>query len=93
MKTRTLFIILVIIGILAAFLSFTFGEKNSWNAQKELKQEISVLRAQKDSLQKELDIRQKRIQKLQEDSIYIENIARTKFGMTRKGEKAFLFIE
>lgn len=93
MKTRTLFIILVVIGILAAFLLFMFEEKNSWTAQKELRQEIAILEAEKDSLNKELEARKETIRMLEEDSFYIEKIARTKYGMTKKGEKAFQFIE
>ncbi len=93
MKTRTLFIFLVILGILAALFLFAFGEKDSMSAQKELKKEISLLKAQRDSLQRELDSRQEKIRLLQEDSFYIEAVARTKFGMTKKGEKAIQFIE
>jgi len=91
LKTRHIFFAIVMVAILMAVYSFVFSEKDSVKASDALKKEIAELTEQRDSLQKELNDREAIIQKLQDDSIYIEKIARTKFGMTKKGEKAFQF--
>jgi cell division protein FtsB len=50
------------------------------------------MRERIDSLQKILALKEKEIQRLENDTAYIEFIARTKLGMSMKGEKIIKFI-
>ena len=79
--------------ILAAMAwSFSFGETGFWNQYK-LKKQIAHLEFEADSLKKILEIRQLEGERLQKDSFYIESIARTQFGMSKKGEDVYQFID
>ena len=46
-----------------------------------------------DSLQKQLEKQEAIIKRLTYDSLYIESIARTKFGMMKKDEVGFQFVD
>lgn len=72
--------------------SFSFGETGFWNQYK-LKKQIAHLEFEADSLKKILEIRKLEGERLQKDSFYIESIARTQFGMSKKGEDVYQFID
>ncbi len=84
--------VLILVGII--FLIATagwgnFGIKN----QKKIQSEITILKQKNDSLRIEWETREKNIERLKHDTFFIEYIARTKFGMTKKGEKAYHFTK
>ena len=70
-----------------AFLVFhlLFG-KDSIPEQRRIVKEI-------DSLTKVIEQRDELIQKLKTDSLYKEEILRTRYGMSREGEKAFQLVK
>ncbi len=76
-----------------AFLwSFILGENGLWSQHK-LKNQIARLEQEKESLQAELVARHHEGERLLKDSFYIESIARTKFGMAKKNEIVYQFID
>ena len=75
---------------MAAFLVI---KKTGLRQQYHLKQEIMLLENRNDSLQKQLEKQEAIIKRLTYDSLYIESIARTKFGMMKKDEVGFQFVD
>ncbi len=77
-----------------AFLVFhlLFG-KDSIPEQRRIAREIELYQAEIDSLNKVIEERDELIQKLKTDSLYKEEILRTRYGMSREGEKAFQLVK
>jgi len=77
-----------------AFLVFhlLFG-KDSIPEQRRIVKEIELYQKEIDSLTKVLEQRDELIQKLKTDSLYKEEILRTRYGMSREGEKAFQLVK
>jgi len=69
-----------------------FG-KDSFPEQRRIAREIEIYQAEIDSLNKVIEERDKLIQKLKTDSLYKEEILRTRYGMSREGEKAFQLVK
>lgn len=86
------FLALAVILLIAAFLHLTL-QKGGLREQHYLKQQIAELSLHNDSLQQVLDSQEQIIEKLTTDSFYLEFIARTKFGMMKKGETGYQFIQ
>ncbi len=88
----------LIIGIATsitfAFLVFhlLFG-KNSIPEQHRIAKEIELYQMQIDSLTKIIEERDELIQKLKTDSLYKEEILRTRYGMSRENEKVFQLVK
>ena len=88
----------LIIGIATsitfAFLVFhlLFG-KNSIPEQRRIAREIKLYQMQIDSLSKVIEERDELIQKLKTDSLYKEEILRTRYGMSREDEKVFQLVK
>lgn len=83
----------VLIAFIASSLwSFTFGDNGLWNQHK-LQRQIEHLKFETDSLKAILEFRKHEGERLLKDSFYIESIARTKYGMSKKGETAYQFID
>lgn len=74
------------------YFSLIFFSETGWRNQRILSDEISIQTKKNDSLQTELDVRVQKIQRLNEDSFYMEKAARTKFGMSKEGEVGFEFV-
>ncbi len=81
-------------SIIVAFLVFQvlFG-KNSIPEQNRISNEIKHYQKQIDSLTKVLEARTELIQKLKTDSLYKEEILRTRYGMSRQDEKVFQLVK
>ena len=81
-------------SITFAFLVFQllFG-KNSIPQQRRIAKEIELYQLQIDSLNKVIEDLDALIQKLKTDSLYKEEILRTRYGMSREGEKAFQLVK
>lgn len=79
--------------ITLAFMVFQllFG-KNSIPEQRSISADIERYQAQIDSLNNVIMQRNELIKKLKTDSLYKEEILRTRYGMSRKGEKVFQFV-
>ena len=77
-----------------AFLVFhlLFG-KDSIPEQRRIVKEIELYQKEIDSLTKVIEQRDEIIQKLKTDSLYKEEILRTRYGMSREGEKAFQLVK
>ncbi len=77
-----------------AFLVFhlLFG-KDSIPEQRRIVKEIELYQKEIDSLTKVIEQRDELIQKLKTDSLYKEEILRTRYGMSREGEKAFQLVK
>jgi len=79
-------------ALIAALIVLTFGNQGFLDMYRLRGQdaardrEIAAARAEIDSLKAE-------IERLQNDTAYIEKIAREKYGMARKGEKIYKFVE
>ena len=77
-----------------AFLVFhlLFG-KDSIPEQRRIVKELELYQKEIDSLTKVIEQRDELIQKLKTDSLYKEEILRTRYGMSREGEKAFQLVK
>ena len=82
--------VLFLLSIVVAQLLFG---KNSIPRQNQVKRDIAAYQAQIDSLEKLIEQQKKEIDMLQNDSLYKENILRTRYGMSRKGEKVFQMVK
>lgn len=92
MKKR--FIILAAFAIIAVVVvSQLLFDKNSIRQQRRFYREIAKYEYQIDSLQQVIDARKEQIQKLKNDSLYKEELLRTHYGMSRKGEVVFQLVE
>ena len=69
-----------------------FG-KNSLKQQQKITENIARYEAQIDSLQHAIDSCNIEIERLKNDSLYKENLLRTRYGMSRKGERVFQMVK
>ena len=69
-----------------------FG-KNSLKQQQKITENIARYEAQIDSLQHAIDSCNIEIERLKNDSLYNENLLRTRYGMSRKGERVFQMVK
>ena len=77
-----------------AFLVFhLLCGKDSIPEQRRIVKEIELYQKEIDSLTKVIEQRDELIQKLKTDSLYKEEILRTRYGMSREGEKAFQLVK
>ena len=86
------FLTIIALLVICATLYLCF-KKGGLQEQKRIQQEIEILTRKNDSLQQILNQQEEIIQKLSSDSFYMEFIARTKFGMAKKGEIGYQFIQ
>ena len=83
---------ILFVGILALLIVFLFGDHGMYelyslkNERKLIQREINELREEKINLESEK-------LKLETDYKYIEELAREKYRMAKKGEKVFKVIE
>ena len=93
LKNPTLIILAFFLAIILCMTAFLVFQKTGLRQQYHLKQEIMLLENRNDSLQKQLEKQEAIIKRLTYDSLYIESIARTKFGMMKKDEVGFQFVD
>lgn len=91
-KKKYIAIIAVLFLLSIVITELLFG-KNSIPRQKQVKQEIAMYQAKVDSLNALIEQYKKEIEMLENDSIYKEGILRSRYGMSRKGEKVFQLVE
>ena len=85
--------ILVVIFFVAIVVSQLLFSKGNVFEQQRLNQQIETQQHQIDSLQSVIEERKLIIERLQNDSLYKEEILRTRYGMSRKGEKVFQMVK
>ena len=91
-KKKYIAIIAVLFLLSIVVAELLFG-KNSIPRQKQVRQEIAMYQAKVDSLNALIEQYKKEIELLENDSIYKEGILRSRYGMSRKGEKVFQLVE
>jgi len=93
-KKRFFWIILfTIVATFAIVISQLMFGKNSLKQQQRIMQDIEMYQAQIDSLQHAIDSCYIEIGRLKKDSLYKEELLRTRYGMSRKGERVFQLVE
>jgi cell division protein FtsB len=93
-KKRFFWIILfTIVATIAIVISQLMFGKNSLKQQQKITQDIAMYEAQIDSLQHAIDSCNIEIERLKKDSLYKENLLRTRYGMSRKGERVFQMVK
>ena len=87
---RSRVILMIIVGILIyvgySFLGGGYGFYNLWKLHRQknaMQEELAVLQARQDSLQREIG-------RLQTDTTYIEELARKKYYMGKLGENIYI---
>ena len=91
---RRVFVGLGLAGGLIVFLavwSFLFGQGSVLH-QQALKEQNEILRRENDSLLHAIELQEELVRRLRTDSALIESMARTRFGMSKKGETVFRFV-
>ncbi|MDY6331344.1 MAG: septum formation initiator family protein [Fibrobacter sp.] len=92
MHLRLLIGIVTVIAFAFLVFHLLFG-KDSIPEQRRIAREIELYQKQIDSLTKVIEQRDELIQKIKTDSLYKEEILRTRYGMSREGEKAFQLVK
>lgn len=93
-KKRFFWIILfTIVATITIVISQLMFGKNSLKQQQKITQDIARFEAQIDSLQHAIDSCNIEIERLKNDSLYKENLLRTRYGMSRKGERVFQMVK
>jgi cell division protein FtsB len=91
-KSRKIILLAAAVIVVAVLAIMTLGDRgflDVYRLHKEDKNrslEIAAARSEIDSLKAE-------IERLKNDTTYIERVARERLGMARKGEKIFKFVE
>ena len=91
-KRLLIFLVVLAIAVAAVVSQLMFG-KNSLKQQRKVAQSIELYQAQIDSLKHSIDSCNIEIERLKKDSLYKEGLLRTRYGMSRKGEKVFQLVE
>lgn len=81
---------LFFIGVLVLQLFFS---KGNLFEQKKIEHLITEYEYKVDSLKSIIDDYKSELERLQNDSLYKEQILRTKYGMSREGEKVFQMVK
>ena len=85
--------ILVVIFFVAIVVSQLLFSKGNVFEQQRLILQIENQQRQINSLNVIIEERKMQIERLQNDSLYKEEILRTRYGMSRKGEKVFQMVK
>ena len=94
MNKRFFWIILLVAALtIAAVVSQLMFGKNSLKQQHKVAHDIEIYQYQIDSLQHAIDSCNLEIERLKKDSLYKEDLLRTRYGMSRKGERVFQMVK
>ncbi len=91
-KRLLIFLVLFILAAISVGFQLMFG-KNSLKQQHKVAHDIELYQAKIDSLQHALDSCDIEIERLKNDSLYKEGLLRTRYGMSRKGERVFQMVK
>jgi cell division protein FtsB len=91
---RFFWVILLVVALtIAAVISQLMFGKNSIKQQQKVTHDIKMYEMQIDSLKHAIDSCNVEIERLKKDSLYKENLLRTRYGMSRKGERVFQMVK
>ena len=94
MNKRFFWVILLVVALtIAAVISQLMFGKNSIKQQQKVTHDIKMYEMQIDSLKHAIDSCNVEIERLKKDSLYKENLLRTRYGMSRKDEKVFQLVK
>ena len=91
-KRLLIFFVVLAFTVISVIFQLVFG-KNSLNQQHKVAHDIELYQAKIDSLQHAIDSCNIEIERLKTDSLYKENLLRTRYGMSRKGERVFQLVQ
>lgn len=89
MHKRIYIALAVVLFLVAVMVSQLLFGDNSIPRQRQVANQIVIYQKQIDSLEQVIDNHKLEIERLKHDSLYKEQILRTRYGMSRKGEKVF----
>ena len=92
MNKRFWIILLAVVIAVATVVSQLLFGKHSIKQQHKVSQDIELYQAKIDSLKHAIDSCNIEIERLKSDSLYKENLLRTRYGMSRKGERVFQLV-
>ena len=93
MHKKIYIVILVFLFFIGILLVQLFFSKGNLIEQRNVEQQIAEYELKIDSLKKIIEANKLEIERLQNDSLYKEEILRTKYGMSRQGEKVFQMVK
>lgn len=93
MHKRIYIVILAVLFLLASMIAQLIFGQSSLPRQQKVKEEIAQYQAQIDSLQNVIEQHKQEIERLQKDSLHKEEVLRTRYGMSREGEKVFQMVK
>lgn len=92
MSKRKLIISLLTVAFLS-FILFSFFGNQGWFALYKGQQQLKDLKSEVKQSEQMIDSLKEEIDRLKNDTSYLEKIAREKLGMARRDEKIFKFVE
>ncbi len=92
MSKKKLVILLLTVAFLS-FVCFSFFGNQGWFALYKGHQQLKSLKYEVQHSQQMIDSLKKEIDRLKNDTSYLEKIAREKLGMARRDEKIYKFVE
>ena len=93
MHKKIYIVIIAILFLLASMVANLIFGQSSLPRQQEVKDEIAQYQAQIESLQAVIEGHKQEIDRLQNDSLYKEKILRTRYGMSKDGEKVYQMVK
>ena len=93
MHKKIYIVILVFLFFIGILLLQLFFSKGNLIEQRNVEQQIAEYELKIDSLKSIIEQNKLEIERLQNDSLYKEKILRTKYGMSREGEKVFQMVK
>ncbi|MBD3240797.1 MAG: hypothetical protein GF331_09450 [Chitinivibrionales bacterium] len=92
MLMKRLRIILIVVAVVA-FLYFLVGGPRGVVQSYKLYTNVQRLERELDDTQTTIDSLRNEVERLKNDTAYIEHLARQKLGMARRDEKIYKFVE
>ena len=93
MHKKIYIVIIAILFLLASMVANLIFGQSSLPRQQKVKDEIAQYQAQIESQQAVIEGHKQEIDRLQNDSLYKEKILRTRYGMSKDGEKVYQMVK
>lgn len=93
MQKKIYILVIVVLFLCAIMVAQLLFGNNSIPRQQQVQAEINNYKAQIDSLENLIESHKQTIERLKTDSLYKEEILRTRYGMSRKDEKVFQMVK
>lgn len=90
---KKIYIAIITVLVLGSIILFELLlGRNSISEQRRVAQENAQFQQEIDSLNNVIKLQEEEIERILNDSLYKETILRTRYGMSRKDEKAFQMV-